>query len=67
MKRKVFINDKIDKKRKMKHFKNFVQSFKELGYDYEILNTKDYGVHRKNIVILRLNLPIIDKRRAETD
>jgi DNA (cytosine-5)-methyltransferase 1 len=39
--------DKIDKKEKYgETFKNFVQSFKELGYTiyYEILNTKDYGV-----------------------
>ena len=49
--------DKIDKKEKYgETFKNFVQSFKELGYTiyYEILNTKDYGVpqNRERIYIV---------------
>ena len=50
----------IDKKKKKEKygetFKNFVQSFKELGYTiyYEILNTKDYGVpqNRERIYIV---------------
>ena len=49
--------DKIDKKEKYgETFKNFVQSFKDLGYTiyYEILNTKDYGVpqNRERIYIV---------------
>ena len=49
--------DKIDKKEKYgETFKNFVQSFKELGYTiyYEILNTKDYEVpqNRERIYIV---------------
>lgn len=49
--------DKIDKKEKYgETFKNFVQSFKELGYTiyYEILNTKDYGVpqNRERIYVV---------------
>lgn len=49
--------DKIDKKEKYgETFKNFVQSFRDLGYTiyYEILNTKDYGVpqNRERIYII---------------